>query len=207
MRPSRCSSRPARRRSVTTTTGGPPAAARSSTGRQSRSPHVRASPARSARIHIVPPHTSPVFQARSSVSSYARREWPPRSRISRETRIASASTQPPPSVPAARPRSSPGVTTILAPTTWGVEPCVRTTVATANGRPASASSDITRKIVGTSRSYRVRSPGTSTSRRMPGSATDSSRRGPCQARIRSARLASGGALATRSQSSRGSTSG
>src|SRR5688500_4109807 len=54
--------------------------------------------------------------------------------------IASASTQPPPSVPAAFPRASSSVTSSFAPTTCGVLPCVRTTVATAKGRPACASS-------------------------------------------------------------------
>ena len=45
--------------------------------RQFRRPARRASSARSARIHIVPPHTRPVFQARSSLRSYARNDRPP----------------------------------------------------------------------------------------------------------------------------------
>src|SRR4029077_2091799 len=53
---------------------------------------------------------------------------------SRAARIASASTQPPPSVPTHFPESS---STSLAPATCGVLPCVRTTVATANRLPAS----------------------------------------------------------------------
>ena len=88
-------------------------------------------------IHIVPPQTRPVSQASSSVSSYSRSDEPPSSRIRFASANASPSTQPPPSVPCVRPRSS---TSILAPTTCGVEPTVRTTVATANGRPSRSSS-------------------------------------------------------------------
>ena len=125
---------PGVRASVTTTIGGPPLAARTDASTKLRPPAASASSPGSARIHIVPPHTRPVFHARSSVSEYDRSDRPPPFRISRDARIASASTQPPPSVPAGRSfRSS--VTTSRAPIVCGVLPCVRTTVATA-WRPA-----------------------------------------------------------------------
>src|ERR1700683_1618144 len=58
---------------------------------------------------------------------------------SRAARMASASTHPPPSVPSARALSRP-VTMSFAPTTCGVLPIVRTTVATAKSAPVAASS-------------------------------------------------------------------
>ncbi len=88
---------------------------------------------------MVPPQTSPVFQASSSVSWYSRSEAGKPVRTCVAASMASASTQPPPRVPSGRSPAAP-VSTSFAPTTCGVLPWVRTTVATANGTPAVASS-------------------------------------------------------------------
>ena len=54
---------------------------------------------------MVPPHTRPVFQASSSVSWYSRSEAGRAGEDLRAASMASASTQPPPSVPNGRSRA------------------------------------------------------------------------------------------------------
>ena len=141
---------PARRsRSVRPARGRPTRtrpAARRRAARRRRDPSIRRLPPASAgplpasaRIHMVPPHTSPVFQASSSVSWWSRSEPGSPARTLRAASIASASTHPPPRVPKGRSDSLP-VRISLEPTTCGVLPWVRITVATANGTPAAASS-------------------------------------------------------------------
>ena len=136
------SARPARWKADTNATGGPPRAASAAAAIASMPStaggHAGPLPA-SARIHIVPPHTSPVSQASSSVSWCSCTEAGSPARTLRAASMASASTQPPPRVPNGRSDSLP-VRISLAPTTWGVLPWVRITVATANGTPAEASS-------------------------------------------------------------------
>ena len=95
---------------------------------------------RSARIHMVPPQTRPVFQASSSVSWYSRSDagWPARTLLRRDRWRRLRRSRRRACRAAARPRRP--SSTSLAPTTCGVLPWVRTTVATANGMPAAASS-------------------------------------------------------------------
>src|SRR6185436_17696394 len=97
---------PSRRSSVASATGFPPDDAASTSPSRSRPPRSSARSPGSIEIHIVPPHTRPVSHARSSVSSYSRSDTSPLSRTRFASSKASPSTQPPPSVPVRRPRSS-----------------------------------------------------------------------------------------------------